>query len=90
MLAGHLHGGFGRRKFLHLPGVVFGEIDGFADVSVGFRPSLSGFDDQPGVKIEFSFADQRGGADHEFDTAFDGDAAPFREVGVGVFNGAGG
>ena len=88
MFAGHLHGGFGRRELLHLPRVVFREIDGFADVAVGLGPGLAGFHHQPGVEIKLAFADDGRGADHQFDAPLGRHAAPFGEVSVSVFNGA--
>ena len=91
MFARHLHGGFRADEFLHLPGVIFREIDGLADVSVGFGPGLrQPQPHQPGIEIELSFTNDRGGADDEFDAAFYRDAAaPFGEERVGVLDGSG-
>ena len=43
LLARHLHHWIGMGKALHLARVVFAEIDGFANVGVGFGPGLAGF-----------------------------------------------
>ena len=88
--AGHLNHGIGVSEALHLAGVVFGEVDRFADIGIGFGPGLAGLIYQPGIELELALAYDGGGAEQHRDPLMGRRGAPFREEGIGILDGASG
>src|SRR6185369_4952289 len=66
-----------------LLGIVFAEIDGLADVAIGFAPTLPALVDLPGRQLETAFAHLRGRGTQELDPGFDTERQPRRLRGLG-------
>ena len=63
----------------HLAGVIFAEIDGFADVGLSLGPRFAGFVDQPGVELHLAIPQDPGGVAKHADTGGSRCAAPLGE-----------